>query len=457
MASYTEYLLHHAVKSVQDLAKYRRNEDRLKAVKDAMWSTAVTALTVILLVPLVMKAGQRAEDLDAQTSGVAKYMMSIADPDSICVAGLGSGMAAHSKIVRFYCVDDNGKEWNRNKLWAPRDPNNNASALMQKHAVDVILALHCCGAVEYFYTVDGISKMVNSSDDTEDALLKSWKEEYARNADIDRKGACLKLLESKYCEEIYTNGSSVIRGRSPYFNEILCTGKRAEIGALNLTGVSPKGLTLTSEIFQQGHYSSVDHFLYVKGLARDINKVTRADQYQASSDSEFKRVHVFEGTWAMNAHDDNGMLWMKIRQTNNTAKCLGSTDLSEFWSRNTGCRENQPLWLTPGLFSPYFCLDGVNVDRFQQYSASFEGAIQEQSARAEPFLGIRVNGYNDLYAIYTAVLGALLGVAVLLIANICLLITRVVLWARLKSDCEMKPPCAAMGGCVTFKTARANV
>ena len=121
-------------------------------------------------------------------------------------------------------------------------------------------------------------------------------------------------------------------------------------------------------------------------------------------------------TWRIIAGEDK--LWLNITQNSSTSQCLANSKWSEYlgppFMTNISHGRNKSVWLMPSTFKPYVCSGGVDIEAADSFS-SFLLAAQQQLADGHSFFSINVNSYNDLYAVFTATLGCVFGACVALI------------------------------------------
>ena len=91
--------------------------------------------------------------------------------------------------------------------------------LANSQASDVILALHCCGAVKYFYTPSNISTWAKEITNNEQFSIP-WSSQQLDQNTPDRDAACSILALVKYCSDFMSDGSRAFS--NPYNDTILC-------------------------------------------------------------------------------------------------------------------------------------------------------------------------------------------------------------------------------------------
>ena len=414
---------------------------KLMPAKDALWSITSGVLVMLMLLAMALAAGTRVKELDRETTQAAKASMSLSHPDAMCIPGLEGGNASYSSRIDFVCTDvgSTGYIWERDdlSLFVPRQIPSWPPFYLdyQSQAIATILALYCSGAVEYYYTAEDVQMWANSSDGynrkgSAEGLLGSLRDDYAARQGNDRRGACLTLHMSKVCQRQYSNAIDIFA--NAYYNHTQCDSLQDTFNALPLP---QQGLVAASKRFKAcNNEQKVTHSLYVDRSATELNAVSNDPKHAAQNSTEFFRIHALRGTWKVDMGSGCATVWMGINQTNDTARFLGrNKTLYEFWFRNSKCHmqpdnkddhAGQSLWLMPHWVKPYECEDGVNQAFNVQYSG-FQTAAQLRIASKKSFFYICVKSYADLYAIYTAVLGALFGSVVLLIAGVVIVLVQI--------------------------------
>ena len=135
-------------------------------------------------------------------------------------------------------------------------------------------------------------------------------------------------------------------------------------------------------------------------------------------------LHTVDGVLKIQTQTDQ-VVWLRISQTPETAICLGTNSTTyAFWVRSIGCRPDlldrnlsagQAVWLMPTSFTQSQCSEEVDLSYSAVYSGFQAAAQQKYSGK---FLHIEVNSDNDIFAIYTAILGACFGAVTILVASI---------------------------------------
>ena len=281
----------------------------------------------------------------------------------------------------------------------------------------MVLALHCCGAVDYFYTVDDLVLWAGdlTNEQTNNDFIRNISGRLENIMANDRHAACLKISSDSFCQKKTSN--SVNTYNNTHYDGGKCNETEKQ---LNTAKVPKDGLAAAADRFLGNIDVSFKYNFY-------INESTDANKFWKNyGHFNYRDAHNFNGVLKIDSNDGVGTMWLKIHQNNETAFCIGQNEsLSDFWERNTGCHSFGPpsdLWLGAGILRSYKCTDdGVYVESSAIYS-QFQTAAQQQSAY--PFLHISINGYNDLYVIYTAILSALFGVSATAFALVIILVMR---------------------------------
>ena len=398
-------------------------DKNINSLKETVWSLVACLISLIPLVILAILAGKRASEFDKQVTKIAKHSMASLHSGALCVPGFRNEQASVSNYLGFYCTGDHGKISDDTNLsayytefplssWTPQNPYRwPHSTIAWQQAQSMVLALHCCGAVDYFYTVDDLiawaENLTNEQADNDFINNVSAKREGVM-AD-DRQAACLKISSNRFCLEKISNPVSIYQ--STHRDEGKCNDINKGLKTANI----PKdGLVTATDRLRNTMDVSFNYNFYT-------NRSTYANKFWRSQDHlNYRNAQAFNGVLRIDPGNGFGIIWLGIHQDNKTAFCIGQNEsTSDFWERNTGCHSFGPpsdLWLGAGILRSYKCTDdGVDVELSAIYS-QFQTAAQQQLASS--FLLISINSYNDLYAIYTAVLGALFGVSATAFASI---------------------------------------
>lgn len=399
----------------------------LNSLKETAWSLVACLVSLIPLVVLAVLAGKRASEFDKQATKIAKHSMASLHPGALCVPGFRDEQASVSNYLGFYCTGDHGRISDDTNLsayytefplssWTPQNPDRwPHSTIAWQQAQSMVLALHCCGAVDYFYTVDDLiawaEDLTNEQADNDFINNVSAKLESVM-AD-DRQAACLKISLNRFCPDKISDPVRIYK--NTHHDEGKCNDTN---NRLNTANIPTDGLVTATDRLRDSIDVNFNYNFYT-------NRSTYANKFWRSQDHlNYRNAQAFNGVLKIDPGNGFGVIWLRIHQDNKTAFCIGQNDsTSDFWERNTGCHSFGPpsdLWLGAGILRNYKCTDdGVDVESSAIYS-QFQTAAQQQSAR--PFLHISINGYNDLYAIYTAVLGALFGVSATAFASVITLV-----------------------------------
>jgi len=105
-------------------------------------------------------------------------------------------------------------------------------------ASDVILALHCCGAVKYFYTPSNISTWAKEKINNEQFSIP-WSSQQLDQNTADRDAACSILALAKYCSDFMSDASRAFS--NPYNDTILCMDATNASAAFAVSHLSDNG------------------------------------------------------------------------------------------------------------------------------------------------------------------------------------------------------------------------
>ena len=246
---------------------------------------------------------------------------------------------------------------------------------------------------------------------------------------IDRKAACLRLAQAKYCQEIMNNASTTLKNN--YNNTVSCITTTIEWNKFALSHANDSGsLTQFVDTTFGGYSPSISHTFFTNKSVVVAKTASKSCYTPPASLEVFEELHTVDGVWRIQTEKDQ-VVWLGFNQTQETATCLGTNpDTYEFWVRNTGCRiplsdhilsAGPVLWLMPTSLTQFECSEGEDLSYFDVYSG-FKTAAQQKEAK--PFLRMKVASYADLFAKYTAILGALFGAVTILIASIIVAIVQ---------------------------------
>jgi len=144
-----------------------------------------------------------------------------------------------------------------------------------------------------------------------------------------------------------------------------------------------------------GNVTAVQAVYYVDG---DISAVDANWRVSAPSHKQVGMASfigpVATGTLRLSGGDF--AIWLKLRQTNETAVCL----------RKRVCDGKGAGWLMPHNFSSYLCAEGVEVGALGLLN-TYRQITKADYTRS--FLALRNLSYDDVYAVYTGALGAVFG------------------------------------------------
>ena len=378
-------------------------------LKDAIWPLVAGTITVILLVALATLAGKSVDNYNKKTVERAKNSLAFLHPNALCIPGLRSELSAISDHMGFSCMkNDTAVLGAQNDIYrfVPKNPDGEwpRRVIPGRQARSIVLALHCCGAVNYFYTPDHLRTWANNLtySENDEVFIGNMSAIFRSIREVDRRAACLTMLGNRYCGEKISDANNVYD--SPDYNKTRC---KKTIDSLNSITLLPGSLTSAANRLEQ-FYKDFKYNLY-NDRSADIDYINSLWQFgSAPTPVIFAREFAVDGVLKIDTGEAGsfGSIWLNISQTFETAYCMGAHDTtSDFWKRSTNCA-GIAAWLRPTGFSYYGCTDdGVNTEFSEIYSQLQVAAQQKLEGK---FLQITIHGYNDLYAVYTAILGALI-------------------------------------------------
>ena len=393
-------------------------------LKDAAWPLVTCFITVVILVVLVAQASEKVDKLDKDTTQRAKSLMALLHVQELCVPECPESQCSVSKNIGFYCTNG-GNGPNQSVIfakeesfswWVPVTASEwHARKMPRQQARSMALALHCCGAVDYFYTADDFRMKVEDNNINDTKFVENRTKSIMAD---DRNAACLTLLQKRLCNEYISDRESYYK--NPDYDETKCKEIKDNITvpADGLIGAVDKFL------FPKDDINNITYNFYTTNKTTNVNNLEKESNLQ-----NYSEFHALDGVLNIDSSDNSEAIWLKIHQDNETANCIGTNDsTSDFWKRNTPCYKPRwhngpsPIWLKPDVFKNYVCTtDGIEVESSAIYSQLRTAAEQNLTGN---FIGIRIRSYNDLYAIYTAVLGACIGALAAAIASVIIVIAQ---------------------------------
>ena len=348
----------------------------------------------------------------------------------------------------------------------PQCPHAMASSLTELFA----RALHACGAIQYYYTVEDILGLTAGNDTLStprfkptpgcdmgaESVVQGMTESF-RNLTSDSQEASfasnwtrqeLNCLNFTYesCPHITESANSNLLYDDKDSCYIICP-----MNAKNFTASSFNRLVRNFLIDSLRNESApLSNTFYIKG-PQIANSAPRSIKDQPMNGTQYFHhrswtflpsllytppgqlynrtfgmlkagsiVETFNDfssqgtfTWRIIAGEDK--LWLNVTQNSSTSQCLANSKWSDYLAppfvTNISHGRNRSVWLMPSTFKPYLCSGGVDIEAADSFS-SFLLAAQQQLADGHSFFKINVNSYNDLYAVFTATLGCVFGAVV---------------------------------------------
>ena len=341
----------------------------------------------------------------------------------------------------------------------PQSPSALASAFTEVFA----RALHCCGAIQYYYTVGDILKLTSETPPGSDTLStprrKSGGCDTGADDFVQEMTDKFAELKSNMTKESFacTWDCQNLESCFCYFSDspkesdahLLHNDKRS----CNCSGKASSFTRLVRNFLIDSlrNESAVMTNTFYNTLPQPANSPTRSIRDQVVNGTKYfthrlwnflpsllytssglldNRMYGLQGedslvnavqsfndfnnqgtfTWRIVAGEDT--LWLSVAQNNSTSQCLANSTWSRYlappFKSNVTRGGKTSAWLMPSTFKPYLCSGGVDIEAADSFS-SYLLAAQQQLADAHSFLGIMLDSYNDLYAIYTATLGCVFG------------------------------------------------
>lgn len=136
-----------------------------------------------------------------------------------------------------------------------------------------------------------------------------------------------------------------------------------------------------------------------------------------------------QGTWRLTTAAGDVGIWIHLYQTEESAKCL-QAHFTHSPCKDLGPSEGGPgqLVLMPIVMHIYSCFGGVETQALDVLSSYTN--IAKQILVAPKFLGFSNQTFDDVYAIYTGVLGSVFSAAA---AWIAALAVAFVIWAMVRA------------------------
>jgi len=428
------------------------------------WYSALAALLAFLvLLAVAIAAYDLAQKVDEQVQRAALERVAREAPLAICPNATMhdvEGIVSSSVYVFVGVFNDTNKDkW---CLEAKQLP----IAYLIKDEPAFLLKLHKCGVLKAWYSARDIQDYLNGT-------LK-W-----HPADQP----LLEFLRSRG-EDIYPENIWNFPELVGYITHHLNVSD-FDKG----TGFMKKYLVETDDLVKTDYYFP------------NVSKRMEVDNFWPSQTHESIWVlyDIYKGKASKASAEGFPHVWFVITQTDDTTTCLatvlhttgleregtpryyysketvrgGTIRTNHTWGEGGNCKGPKRVWFEPAFLTmPYYCTRGVLGSERQRLDAQIQFAKSSTRLR---FMGIPNQGYDDVYALYTAAMGAvfgawatLLGILAAMLVAVCwncalclstrshdIPIARVPLAQRVWCNCNCN--CSRVGEAVRCRFKRVHV
>ena len=260
--------------------------------------------------------------------------------------------------------------------------------------------LQCCGILQYWYSDDEMSQVISGAwsemMESRKRAVQEWQQQWGSIA----CQANFHVLQARYNDTVLPPSGGKFKGVA--LGEFQEAVGDSFAGAININSL------YYAKVSKERADSQIDY----------VNKLT---PYRNVTFDEYSAV--LNGTWMIwdGADGTGGRMWLSLSQSWETAECLKDHAAPEGIALMPGiCPEAQGIFLIPGHLHSYRCTNGIDETHWNVWSDFLFVAQQQSNITFLHF--IDVLSYADMYALYTAALGALFAGFALVIGNLaCML------------------------------------